>query len=75
MQKVKQKTKHSKWFILINEEDVYIEREDLNDYDFDQRKSYYAYYSTDYMQTIFPEADILPPVNNEMQHCCIIRNK
>jgi hypothetical protein len=26
------------------------------------------------MKSLFPDATILPPVNNEMQHCCIIRN-
>jgi hypothetical protein len=25
------------------------------------------------MKSLFPEATILPPVNDEMQHCCVIR--
>jgi hypothetical protein len=26
------------------------------------------------MKLLFPTATILPPVNDEMQHCCVIRN-
>jgi len=25
------------------------------------------------MRSLFPDAEILPPVNDEMQHCCVIR--
>jgi hypothetical protein len=69
------KTGTASWFMLVNGKDLYLENEEMGDYDLDDRESCYAYYSTDYMQTIFPKAILLPPVNNEMQHCCVIRNE
>jgi hypothetical protein len=25
------------------------------------------------VRSLFPQATILPPVNDEMQHCCVLR--
>ncbi len=35
--------------------------------------SYHVYHTAEFMQREFPEAVIRPPVNREMQHCCILR--
>ena len=35
--------------------------------------TYNVYYTAQFMQQEFPEATVSPPVNQEMQHCCIIR--
>jgi len=35
--------------------------------------SYHVYYTAERMQQEFPDATIRPPVNGEMQHCCILR--
>lgn len=63
----------ARWFMLVNGRDLYYEHENLGDYDLAQRESCYTYYSTDYMQTVYPASTLLPPVNNEMQHCCVIK--
>jgi len=34
--------------------------------------SYHVFYTEEYLREQFPHALIRPPVNNEMQHCCII---
>lgn len=35
--------------------------------------TYDVYYTAAFMQREFPDGEILPPVNGEMQHCCVIR--
>jgi hypothetical protein len=61
------------WFVLVNGEDLYLESEATKTYDPEQQRTYHTFYSVDYMQSLFPEATILPPANDEMQHCCVIR--
>ena len=63
----------ARWFMLVNGGDLYIETEDIRPYAPEQQKSCYVYHTAEYMKTLFPHAEILPPVNNEMQHCCVIR--
>jgi SAM-dependent methyltransferase len=35
--------------------------------------TYNVFYTVEFLQRDFPSATIRPPVNGEMQHCCIIR--
>lgn len=35
--------------------------------------TYNVYYTADFMRREFPRAAVLPPVNGEMQHCCVLR--
>jgi hypothetical protein len=35
--------------------------------------TYDIYYTADFMQREFPDAVVRPPVNREIQHCCIVR--
>jgi len=37
--------------------------------------TYDVYYTVEFLQREFPHATIRPPVNGEMQHCCIIRSE
>ena len=62
------------WFVLVNGEDLYLETEATKIYGLEQQRTYHTFYSVDYIKSLFPEATILPPVNEEMQHCCVIRN-
>lgn len=62
-----------KWFMLVNGGDLYIETEDIRSYEPEQEKTCYVYHTEEYMRSLFPGATILPPVNGEMHHCCIIR--
>ena len=61
------------WFILVNGEDLYIETDDIPAYEPEAQKTFHAFHTEKYMRKLFPRATILPPVNNEMQHCCVIR--
>ncbi|WP_089941927.1 class I SAM-dependent methyltransferase [Candidatus Entotheonella palauensis] len=67
------KAKHAHYCTLVNECDIYVDDE-FTDHDrMPERQSHHTYYTVNYMQTLFPQAEIRPPVNNETQHCCILR--
>jgi hypothetical protein len=59
--------------VLVNGEDLYLETEDIPEYEPEQQRTYHTFYTVDYMRALFPEATILPPANDEMQHCCVIK--
>ncbi len=61
------------WFMLVNGEDLYIETENIGSYEVARQQSCHVFYTEQYMKQLFPHATVLPPVNNEMQHCCVIR--
>jgi hypothetical protein len=61
------------WFMLVNGRDLYVETEDIERHDSEEEKTCYVFHTARYMKSRFPHAAILPPVNNEMQHCCVIR--
>jgi hypothetical protein len=67
------KARHADWLMLVNGEDLYVETEDIRHYEAEQQRTCHAFYTEQYMRRLFPKAIILPPVNNEMQHCCVIR--
>lgn len=66
------KARNSKWCVLVNGKDLYVETEDIRPCEQQQQVSCYMFYTVDYMKQLFPGATIQPPANNEMQHCCIL---
>ncbi len=68
-----ERAKDSEWFVLVNGEDLYLETEDVGSYEPERQRTYHTFYTVDYMRSLFPHAQILPPANDEMQHCCVIR--
>ncbi len=71
---VDEQAQSAKWFILVNGGDLYVETENVRPYRSEDQRTFHVFHTADYMKTLFPNATIFPPVNNEMQHCCIIRN-
>jgi len=67
------RAKDAQWFVLVNGEDLYLETEQIRNYEPHEQRTYHTFYTVDYMKSLFPRATILPPVNDEMQHCCVIR--
>ncbi|HVF21865.1 MAG TPA: class I SAM-dependent methyltransferase [Pyrinomonadaceae bacterium] len=67
------RAKDSEWFVLVNGEDLYVETEDVPAYEPARQRTYHTFYTAGYMRSLFPNAQILPPANDEMQHCCVIR--
>jgi SAM-dependent methyltransferase len=37
--------------------------------------TYNVYYTAEFLRREFPRATLLPPVNGDMQHCCVIRRE
>jgi|SRR5882724_8119123 len=68
-----EKARDARWCVLINANDLYLDTEDTRPYAPSRQQTYHVFYTEEYMKTRFPEATILPPVNNEMQHCCVIK--
>jgi hypothetical protein len=66
------RARDAKWCVLVNGEDLYVETDEIRPYAPEQQVSCYMFYTVDYMKQLFPTATILPPANNEMQHCCIL---
>lgn len=73
VESVNQRAQNADWFTLVNGGDLYIETEDIQPYEPEQQKTFHVFHTENYMKKLFPQATILPPVNNEMQHCCVIR--
>jgi SAM-dependent methyltransferase len=67
------RAQNADWLMLVNGEDLYIETEDIRNYEPQEQKTCHAFYTESYMKNLFPHATVLPPVNQEMQHCCVIR--
>ena len=67
------KAQNADWFLLVNADDLYIETEEIQSYEPEEQRTFHAFYTEKFMKKLFPNSSVLPPVNNEMQHCCIIR--
>jgi len=68
-----ERAKDAAWFVLVNGEDLYLETEKVPRYEPERQRTFHTFYTVDYMRSLFPRATILPPANDEMQHCCVIR--
>lgn len=75
VQSLAERAQAAHWFVLVNGEDLYLESEEIKHYEPEQQRTYHMFYTVEYMKSLFPRAEILPPVNDEMQHCCVISRK
>jgi SAM-dependent methyltransferase len=67
------RAKDASWLVLVNGEDLYLETEDVPEYEPERQRTHHTFYTVDCMRSLFPNATILPPANDEMQHCCVIK--
>ena len=67
------KAQNADWLLLVNANDLYIETEEIPSYEPGAQRTCHAFYTEKFMKALFPNAAVLPPVNNEMQHCCLIK--
>ncbi len=63
----------SQWCVLVDNDQLYVENEDIRYCPPGLQKSHYVFYTEKYLKALFPDAIILPPANNEGQHCCVIK--
>jgi hypothetical protein len=70
---LERKASGAQWCVLVNDLDIYLENEEIAACRPELQKSCHVFYTEEFMRRLFPNAAILRPVNNEMQHCCVIR--
>lgn len=70
-----EQSRDAEWCALVDGAELYIDGDGVwNDED-QICMTYNVYYSAEFMRREFPRATIRPPVNGDMQHCCIIRRE
>ncbi|HEY3040357.1 MAG TPA: hypothetical protein VGJ66_16590 [Pyrinomonadaceae bacterium] len=69
------KAEGSSWFMLVNGEDLYVETEEIGSYQPERQRTCHVFHTQAYMRSLLPQAEILAPANNEMQHCVVIRKQ
>ncbi len=72
----------ARWCTVVNGGCLHIDDEDIQSEEFDELRRlradgclkalYDVYYTPEYLQTVFPDALVKPPVNGDRQHCCIL---
>ena len=62
----------ARWCSLVNGAELYVESSGVWDASRDNCVTYNVYYSEEFLRGQFPSATIKKPVNDEMQHCCIL---
>jgi SAM-dependent methyltransferase len=73
IERIRREAESARWFLLVNGTDLYLESDDLAAYPIHEQRTCHAFHAEGYMKALYPNAQVCPPVNNEMQHCCIIR--
>lgn len=63
------------WCALVDGTELYVNGNGVWRNEAQICMTYNVYYTVEFLQREFPLAAIRPPVNGEMQHCCIIRKK
>jgi SAM-dependent methyltransferase len=63
------------WCALVDGRQLYVNGNGVWENEAQLCMTYNVFYTAAFMQAEFPSAEICPPVNGDMQHCCIIRRK
>jgi hypothetical protein len=61
------------WCALVDGSQIFVNSNGVWENEAQACMTYDVFYTANFLQREFPEAEILPPVNGQMQHCCIIR--
>lgn len=64
--------RNARWCSLVNDK-LFIESNGHWSNERDSCMTYHVFYTEEFMREQFPHATIRPPVNGEMQHCCIMQ--
>ncbi len=62
----------ARWYALVGPE-LFVENNGRWSGETDACLTYHVFYTEEFLREQFPRAIVKPPVNGEMQHCCIIR--
>lgn len=69
-----EKVKRAPWFRLCGDKDVYLEDQPIQEPEHYEGLQYHVFHTQEFMRREFSAAKILTPANDEMQHCCILRD-
>lgn len=61
------------WCALVDGTNLYVGGDGVWEDGAQGCMTYNVYYTAEFMRRQFPRATVCPPVNGDMQHCCIIR--
>jgi SAM-dependent methyltransferase len=65
--------RNASWCTLVNDS-LYVDHEEFSRHERTSRNLYEVFYTPDIMMSIFPDGEILPPVNPSFnQHCVLLR--
>jgi SAM-dependent methyltransferase len=70
-----EKGRGANWLALVNDDELYLDDEDESAQSANDGKAYITFCNPEYMQAMFADAEILPPVSPERHHCCVIRGR
>jgi hypothetical protein len=66
-----EKARGAAWCALVDGRELHVESDGIDG--LRQTISYHVFHTAEFLQQEFPDAKILPPVQGEMQSCCLIR--
>jgi len=61
------------WCALVDGTTLYIDDDGVWTNEADTCMTYHVFYTAEFLQNEFPDAEIRLPVQGEMQHCCIMQ--
>jgi 2-polyprenyl-3-methyl-5-hydroxy-6-metoxy-1,4-benzoquinol methylase len=70
-----EKVNDASWFRLVGDGDIYLADESIPEPKRYEGTGYHVFHAVEFMRQHFPSAEILPPANYEMQHCCVLRKE
>jgi SAM-dependent methyltransferase len=69
-----EQSRHANWCALVNGDELYVDSNGAREDTPHPCLTYNVFYTAEFLQREFPESEIRPPVNGEMQHCCIMQS-
>lgn len=70
-----ERSRGAEWCALVDGAELYVNGNGVWGDEVQTCMTYNVFYTAEFLQRKFPRATIRPPVNGEMQHCCIIRRE
>jgi Methyltransferase domain len=70
-----ERARGAKWLTLVNDDELYVDDEGEREHAPHDRRAYITFCRPEHMKAMFAEAAILPPVEPERHHCCVITQR
>jgi len=74
IERLLEESRNATWCALVNGSELHLNANGVWRNEAEICMTYNVFYTAEFMQQEFPGAQIRPPVQGEMQHCCIIRS-